>query len=295
LIQRPVHIELEFEFQVAFDVDPSRDVYVVLEKPEDVKIELNGRPIESISSGWWRDISFQKVDISGRIVPGVNRIRLQSYFYNSSQTYAAIEHAKLFESEGNKLTFETEIENIYIIGSFGVESSSPYLSGERQAVHSMGPFVLTELPVSVRTGDLVSQGFPFYSGKIRIEQKVYIDRNDWTEAKWSFSTPPNTIVSRLYINGQEVRTFLWEPYVADITSFLRKGENVIEVEMANSCRNLLGPHHHIKGELYKVGPDSFTDKPGWTDKDIDKNTSIYTDRYTFVRFGLDDSPYIEIK
>ncbi|KRE40729.1 glycosyl hydrolase [Paenibacillus sp. Soil724D2] len=292
---RPVHIELEFEFQVAFDVDPSRDVYVVLEKPEDVKIELNGRPIESISSGWWRDISFQKVDISGRIVPGVNRIRLQSYFYNSSQTYAAIEHAKLFESEGNKLTFETEIENIYIIGSFGVESSSPYLSGERQAVHTMGPFVLTELPVSVRTGDLVSQGFPFYSGKIHIEQKVYIDRNDWTEAKWSFSTPPNTIVSRLYINGQEVRTFLWEPYEADITSFLRKGENVIEVEMANSCRNLLGPHHHIKGELYKVGPDSFTDKPGWTDKDIDKNTSIYTDRYTFVRFGLDDSPYIELK
>ncbi|KQX51659.1 glycosyl hydrolase [Paenibacillus sp. Root444D2] len=292
---RPVHIELEFEFQVAFDVDPSRDVYVVLEKPEDVKIELNGRPIESISSGWWRDISFQKVNISERIVPGVNRIRLQSYFYNSSQTYAAIEHAKQFESEGNKLTFETEIENIYIIGSFGVESSSPYLSGERQAVHTMGPFVLTELPVSVHTGDLVSQGFPFYSGKIHIEQKVYIDRNDWLEAKWSFSTPPNTIVSRLYINGQEVRTFLWEPYEADITSFLRKGENVIEVEMANSCRNLLGPHHHIKGELYKVGPDSFTDKPGWTDKDIEKNTPIYTDRYTFVRFGLDDSPYIELK
>lgn len=292
---RPVHIELEFEFQVAFDVDLSRELYVVLEKPEDIKIDLNGRPVESISSGWWRDISFQKVDISGMIVPGANRIRLQSYFYNSSQTYAAIEHARLFESEGNKLTFETEIENIYIIGSFGVESSSPYLNGERQAVHTMGPFVLTELPFSVHTGDLISQGFPFYSGKIHMQQKLYIDRNDWMEAKWNFSTPPDTIVSRLFINGQEVRTFLWEPYEADITSFLRKGDNLIEVEMANSCRNLLGPHHHIKGELYKVGPDSFKDKPGWTDKDIDKNTPIYTDRYTFVRFGLHDSPYIELK
>ncbi|NOU75051.1 hypothetical protein GC098_27310 [Paenibacillus sp. LMG 31458] len=292
---RPVHIELEFEFQVAFDVDLSRELYVVLEKPEDIKIEVNGRQVESKSCGWWRDISFQKVDISGLIVPGVNRIRLQSYFYNSSQTYAAIEHARQFESEGNKLTFETEIENIYIIGSFGVESSSPYLNGERQAVHTMGPFVLTELPVSVHTGDLVSQGFPFYSGKIHMQQKVYIDRNDWMEAKWSFSTPPDTIVSRLFINGQEVRTFLWEPYEADITSFLRKGDNWIEVEMANSCRNLLGPHHHIKGELYKVGPDSFKDKPGWTDSDIDKNTSIYTDRYTFVRFGLDASPCIELK
>lgn len=292
---RPVHIELEFEFQVAFDVDLSRELYVVLEKPEDIKIELNGRPVESISSGWWRDISFQKVDISGMIVPGANRIRLQSYFYNSSQTYAAIEHARQFESEGNKLTFETEIENMYITGSFGVESSSPYLNGEREAVYTMGPFVLTELPVSVHTGDLVSQGFPFYSGKIHMQQKVYIDRNDWMEAKWSFSSPPDTIVSRLFINGQEVRTFLWEPYEADITSFLRQGDNLIEVEMANSCRNLLGPHHHIKGELYKVGPDSFKDKPGWTDKDINKNTSIYTDRYTFVRFGLQASPCIELK
>ncbi|WP_261302433.1 glycosyl hydrolase [Paenibacillus andongensis] len=292
---RPVHIELEFEFQVAFDVDLSRELYVVLEKPEDIKIELNGRQVESISAGWWRDISFQKVDIRGMIVPGANRIRLKSYFYNSSKTYEAIEHARQFESEGNKLTFETEIENIYIIGSFGVESSSPYLNGERHAVHTMGPFVLMELPVSVHTGDLVSQGFPFYSGKMHLQQKVYVDRNDWLEAKWSFSTPPDTIVSRLYINGQEVRTFLWEPYEADITSFLRKGDNLIEVEMANSCRNLLGPHHHIKGELYKVGPDSFTDKPGWTDKNIDKNTCIYTDRYTFVRFGLDVSPYIEMK
>lgn len=292
---RPVHIELEFEFQVAFDVDHSRELYVVLEKPEDIKIELNGRQVESISSGWWRDISFQKVDISGMIVPGANRIRLQTYFYNSSQTYAAIEHARQFESEGNKLTFETEIENIYIIGSFGVESSSPYLNGERQAVHTIGPFVLTEQPVSVHTGDLVSQGFPFYSGKIHMQQKVYIDRNDWMEAKWSFSAPPDAIVSRLFVNGQEVRTFLWEPYEADITSFLRQGDNLIEVEMANSCRNLLGPHHHIKGELYKVGPDSFKDKPGWTDKDIDKNTNIYTDRYTFVRFGLHASPCIEMK
>ncbi|NOU87746.1 hypothetical protein GC102_18490 [Paenibacillus sp. LMG 31460] len=70
---------------------------------------------------------------------------------------------------------------------------------------------------------------------------------------------------------------------------------MIAVEMANSCRNLLGPHHHIKGELYKVGPDSFKDKPGWTDKDIEQNTPIYTDRYTFVRFGLHDSPCIELK
>jgi hypothetical protein len=292
---RPVHIELEFEFQAEFDVNCSRDLYLVLEKPEDNAIELNGRQVEAVSCGWWRDSSFHKVNISGMIMPGFNRIRLKSYFYNSPQTYEAIERARQFESEGNKLTFDTEIENIYIIGSFGVEARSPYSNGERNAVYTDGPFVLTEPPALVQTGDLVCQGFPFFAGKIHLQQKVDIDWKEWIAAKWRFSAPPDTIVSRLFVNGQEVRTFLWEPYEADITAFLREGENQIELEMANSCRNLLGPHHHIHGELYKVGPDSFKDKSSWTDQGLDKNTHIYTDRYAFVRFGLNDSPSIEMK
>ncbi|MNP45163.1 hypothetical protein D3C76_1390630 [compost metagenome] len=88
--------------------------------------------------------------------------------------------------------------------------------------------------------------------------------------------------------------FLWEPYEADITPYLRQGMNTITLELVNSCRNLLGPHHHIKGEVYKIGPDSFKDKPGWTDKDIAPGTCIYTDRYTFVRFGLQGAPRIEL-
>jgi hypothetical protein len=293
-VGRPVQIELEFEFQVAFEMDSLLELYLVLEKPEDIEIELNGCLVDSVSCGWWRDISFQKIDISGKVQPGLNRIRLKTYFYNSPDTYAAIEHARQFESVGNKLTFDTEIENIYLIGSFGVEAGSLYSNGERNAVFTNGPFVLTESPAYVHTGDLVSQGFPFFAGKIRLQQKVDVDMNEWTKAKWSFGVPPDTIVSRLFVNGEEVRAFLWEPYDAEITSLLRKGENLIEVEMSSSCRNLLGPHHHIKGEIYKVGPDSFKDKPGWTDKDLDKTTNIYTDRYTFVRFGLHASPCIGV-
>ncbi len=286
---RPVQVELEFEFQVRFNVDAPRDMFLVLENPENFFIELNGQPVAPESCGWWRDASFRKLDIAGRVANGTNRIRLKTLFYNAPETYAAIEKAKQFESEGNKLTFDTEIESIYLVGSFGVESISPFTDGERGAVHSAGPFVLTEPPQAVGTGDLVRQGFPFFAGKLHLQQEVVIDTG-WSTARWSFSAPPDAIVTRLRVNGLDVRTFLWEPYEADITSFLRMGTNTVELELVGSCRNLLGPHHHIKGEVYKVGPDSFKDKPGWTDSDLDKNTCIYTERYTFVRFGPAASP-----
>jgi hypothetical protein len=290
---RPVHIELEFSFHVEFDADAARDMYIVLERPEETGIELNGRSVQAISCGWWRDISFHKIDIGGMIVPGANTVRLKSYFYHSPETYRAIENAKLFEAEGNKLTLDTELESIYIVGAFGVKSRSSYYPAERGAVWSEGPFVLTERPEFVENGDLVGQGFPFFAGKLRLQQTVALAGGDWTQARWSFGAHPDYVACHLRINGEEAGAFFWEPYEADIAAWLREGDNVIELELANSCRNLLGPHHHIKGEVHKVGPDSFKDKPGWTDKDVDKNTCIYVDRYSFVRFGLQGAPCIE--
>ncbi|WP_179233028.1 glycosyl hydrolase [Paenibacillus rigui] len=293
-IGQSVPIELEFQFHVEFDTQVARELYLVMENPEHSTIELNGHPVEPSSCGWWRDTSFHKVNISGRAVKGNNTLRLKSYFANSPETYEALERAAKFETEGNKLTFDTEIESIYILGDFGVKALSSYADAERRAVTTDGPFVLTEPPAVVYSGDLVRQGFPFFAGKLIMQQRFHLNRDDWTAAKWVFPAPPDTIVCRLRVNGQEMKAFLWEPYEAEVGSLLRNGENMIELELVNSCRNLLGPHHHIKGEVYKIGPDSFKDKPGWTDKDLEPDTHLYQELYTFVQFGLPVPPYIEL-
>lgn len=289
---RPVHIELEFPFQVGWETGYNRELYVVMERPELFAIEVNGTPVSSVSCGTWIDAAFQKIDISGKVHKGENRIRLRTNFANSPETYQAIENAKKFESEGNKLTFDTEIESIYLLGEFGVESTSNYAYGERNAVQTEGPFVLAELPSVVHTGDLARQGLPFFAGTIRLRQHIELVGIEGISAKWFFRERPLAAVTKLWINGHEVRTFLWAPYEADIREWLIAGENIIEIELTNSCRNLLGPHHHILGEIYKVGPSSFTDTPGWTDKDVAKGTHMYVNRYCFVQFGLQASPYI---
>lgn len=290
-IGSPVHIELEFSINLAFEPADGQEMYLVVENPEKLQIVVNEIDVEPNSCGWWRDISFQKINIAGCLVKGHNKIRFSVYFWNRPETYAALTRANQFESEANKLTLDTELESIYIIGDFAVISQSGYVGHEHGVRCTEGPFILADSQQTCSLeDDLVSQGLPFFAGSIRVAQTIQIQFDDGDSWLWDFGSQPNATVTRLRINGVEIRVFLWEPFVSDITEFLRSGKNHIELELTGSCRNLLGPHHHIKGEPIKVGPDSFKDKPGWTDKDLDPNTSIYQERYAFVPFGLSASP-----
>jgi hypothetical protein len=68
----------------------------------------------------------------------------------------------------------------------------------------------------------------------------------------------------------------------------------VTLHLYASNRNLFGPHHHIDGECYNVGPESFTGKWSWVERKseadatdiLDKNKNFWTDYYSFVRFGL---------
>lgn len=295
---RPARVSCEFRFEVGFDVAADRELYLVMEQPERADIEINGSPLAAADCGWWRDPSFRKLDLRGRLVTGENRLVVTTLFNQPPELYAALERAAAFESEGNKLTFETELENVYLLGSFGVSSHSPYSEGEGGSVHTTGPFVLTEPPASLYSGDFVRQGLPFFAGTLRLEQSFLLPEAPLPigmRVKWRFQAPPDAAVTRLIVNGHEIRTFLWEPFEADITPWLTPGANRFELELTGSCRNLLGPHHHVKGEPIKIGPDSFTDKAGWTDKDLSPGANVYVDRYSFVRFGLGAAPELEWK
>ncbi|MFD1134696.1 glycosyl hydrolase [Paenibacillus urinalis] len=286
----PVKIDLEFDVNLAFEPTDDKEMYLVIENLESTNIVINDKEVPSVSCGWWRDIAFEKVDIRGCLHYGRNTIILNLKFWNTSETYEAIERSAQFEAQANKLKLDTELESIYIIGDFAVKSETEYVDDKLGVIYTDGPFTLTVAPeyISLKE-DLIRQGFPFFAGSIRGVQTVNVnlDQPLW---RWQFGSRPDAIVTRLVINNKEIRSFIWEPYEADISEYLLTGVNRIELELTGSCRNLLGPHHHIKGEPLKVGPDSFKDKPGWTDKDLQPDTSIYQDRYAFVRFGLSNIP-----
>lgn len=295
---RSVRISCEFRFHADFDCTRERELYLVMEQPGKANIMLNGFVISNEDCGWWLDTAFRKIAISGKVLFGENKLVIESEYYNAPETYEAIERAKTFESEGNKLTYDTELESIYLLGDFGVRSMTPFVEGEDgRTIQTDGPFELTERSSALESGDFVQQGFPFFAGKLRIQQVVDVEEEQLASSDivWSFGLPPDAIVSKLNVNGQEARTFLWEPYETAIDSLLTPGRNVIELELAGSCRNLLGPHHHLKGEPLKIGPDSFTNKAGWTDRDLAPNEQVYQNRYAFVKYGLACVPVLAIK
>ena len=54
-------------------------------------------------------------------------------------------------------------------------------------------------------------------------------------------------------------------------------------ELYASNRNLLGPLHHVDGELYAVWPADFTDTPHEFKED---QRNVWSDKYHFVKFGV---------
>ncbi len=190
-------------------------------------------------------------------------------------------------AERNRLRYGPEIESIYVIGEFLVQARQPYEALERRALRTKGDFVLVDNWTRAKTGDLVQQGLPFYAGRVRLTQRVRPEDKQLKAAKGATLSfdPPDAITATVYVNGQRVGTRGWRPYEFEVGDQLRPGWNEVSIELASSCRNLLGPHHHIDGELYSVGPGSFRFLKSWTDRG-DAPEQIWTDSYSFVRFGL---------
>jgi hypothetical protein len=92
-------------------------------------------------------------------------------------------------------------------------------------------------------------------------------------------------LARVLVNGSEAGVIMWAPYEIDVTSFVKTGENQIEVEFISTLRNLLGPHHRPSGEPDQCWGTDYTLYPGWL-KDEEVLSERWTDDYFFLKFGI---------
>ena len=256
-----VSFALRYQWESGFADHPG--LALVVERPDDFSIFVNGREVEhSPDDGYWVDTSFRRIPISDVAGSGANEVVLKSV-----------------------TAPDIEIEACYLVGEFGVEQGD-------------GGFRLVSCPTQARGGDLVLQGLPFYTGRVRLRQQVQVVRPDGA-ARIELDGF-DAVVAVVRVNGQDAGTLVWRPHDLDISGLLVEGENTIELELVNSLRNLLGPHHvsgngvaltawettyhrrkllgpHLVGGRapVAVGPESFADWDHWTDQ------------YRFVRFGVD--------
>ena len=165
---KPTHITCEYKVEANYL--PHR-LFLVCETPEIMDIFVNGAKIDKTDCGCFVDKSFRKIDVADKFVIGENVIRIEVDFCQSEQVYKNIENGKKFESEKNKLTFDMEIEQIYLVGDFSVDCDGMVEELDKNACRFGGKFVIAEPKKKIFLDKISRQGFPFFAGSITVEKE----------------------------------------------------------------------------------------------------------------------------
>lgn len=273
---RGANIKCRFTTDLAYI--PSK-LYLACETPEIFKISVNGKEIDKTDCGYFRDTAFRKLDISSYVKLGENTIETEVYFVQSQTVYENMQKAKIFESEMNKLTFDMEIEAMYLVGDFGVECIGGFEEIPNNASFFDGRFRIVAPNNKVTLHEIEKQGFTFFSGELTLKKNFTLKD---TDCKLEFIKQGVNAI-RIKVNGKPITKILWAPYCVDLSDVLVEGENEVELTLVNNLRNLLGPHHHVAGELLSVAPPHFYDGPAIFNG---YSSGYFTKKYSFVHTSL---------
>lgn len=134
------------------------------------------------------------------------------------------------ESVLNKLTYDTELESIYITGNFGVKMVEDYILGERRCIHRGKKFSLVKPIKDIDISYITRQNFWFFSGVMHLNQKIIIKKDNLKQYIFSFKKL-NAPAAQIFVNGSFVGNIIFAPFVIDVTDQLIDGENEFEIVM----------------------------------------------------------------
>ena len=142
------------------------------------------------------------------------------------------------------------VEPAFLLGDFALRSDDGH------------NFRLCAETPTITSGPWIGQGYPFFVGRAVYSQSVELSESDLSAGVWlDLSDLPNVVT--VHCNDHEVGQVAWRPYRLELTQSLRPGTNKLEVEVANSLHNALGPvHSPVLPDT--IGPPHYTYHQGWT-------------------------------
>ena len=266
-LERKVKIHQDYHVNI---LHVPKTLYLVCETPEIFTIKINGTELDRSADGYYRDKSFKKIDICDLVRQGENVISFDCDFAQSEEFYDNMRKAHIFESEKNKLSYDIEIESVYLIGDFGVRTDGEWKKLDRDAVRYHGDFAIDKLPETVNLENIEQQGFPFFCGELTLEGEVSVCGEN-----------PALILDFKGVNAVRAdidgkcEVLLTDRYIP----LQGSGKKKIKLTLINNLRNLLGPHHLKEGEVYHTGPASFYKESCVWNRNPEKD---WDDDYCFV-------------
>lgn len=200
------NIKVIYSFIVVDEFNKT-NIKLIAEQPNIWKVKANNIDVKSDPSQKWLDSRFGVYEIGNLIKTGVNTVELSI----------------------SPMNIYAEIAPIYLLGDFSLESAS-------------NGWVIREPLKNIGLGSWKEKGHPFYSWDVSYS-KVYNIKD--TTKKHSLQLKDwNGTLSEVYVNDSKVGIIAYQPHSFDLSPYLRKGNNKIEVRVIGSLKNLLGPHYH---------------------------------------------------
>jgi hypothetical protein len=198
----------EYWFEAAEGVD-LKTLNCVVERPELYRVSCNGAEIHPAEGVWWLDKVFGVFDIGPAAKAGKNRISL----------------------EAKPFTIHTELEALYVLGNFDLES--------REKGFRLVPSENKTL------GSWKAQGMPFYADRVIYEKEFPLTfSGDNGERFFVRLGRFSGSVAEILVNGKSAGFIAFNPLELDITDTLTQGPNRISVVVYGTLKNTLGPHHN---------------------------------------------------
>ena len=268
LLQQRYEGDLYLRHTFFIQEKPSR-MRVIAEDRDSGSLLINGSAV-TLTQPWHRQAEFVTGDISAFIREGKNEIVRKMHFYQGENVYYALFGEGVTETLLNCLSYDTEIEPLYLAGEFSV-SVGQIERGSKPGVLLGSEFSIGEMPRKVE--NLITGGYPFFAGTVCLKRTVTLeDPNVILEFSGRFQA------MKVWVNGKPAGRMLFDNRL-DISQFTQAGENEIVLELIVSNRNLFGPHHNaVEEEPESVGPYTFELPGTWKDG----SSTQYRGSYSFV-------------
>lgn len=211
-------------------------------------------------------------DITSMVCEGENEYIVETDWYENEFTYYALFGENVTESLRNCVTYDSELQPIYLEGNFGVYSDDEYREDKDSRYIWGNHFWIGRKPE--RVSELVTGGFPFLAGKLSLEQSIQLD-NPCVMIR----LPGEYQMAELFVNHKPAGRLLYEKEL-DISKLTVVGENHILVHFWIGNQNMMGPHHFLGNRGDGVSPWTFELYHSW---DEDKSP-FYSEAYLLKKF-----------
>jgi len=273
LLKTRYHGEVYLKYTFTAKTKPSR-IRLLAESMNSKECLVNGNPVFFNGSSDFEKAVYAS-DIAKFVRLGENEILFKIDFYQDDFVYYALFGENVTEGLKNSLTYDTEIESIYLQGDFGVYAEDGFKDGKEKNVLIANSFYIDTPPKTVT--ETVSEGYPFFAGNMTLEKTFTV-----SDLPCTLYLDGRYALSKIEVNGKEVKKSYFGDKV-DVTDYVKKGENVIRITLYSGNRNLLGPHHFtLQEESLMVNFYVFDMNGSWNDL----KSEHYRDSYSFVKFGL---------